>query len=662
MDPVAPRKITRNRESKACIECQRRKLKCDRQFPCLACSKRNEARSCVYGHTLNGKTSKAEARLGHLERLVEELSQSQALSAGINGAAIELGSSQRQRDDASDGDLYNGPTHWAAMLEDIAELRESIQDYDVSYSSEPPSSVQDDDSLNILFGTSESLPISQVVSRYLPSRKEVDRKVASYFRAKSVAVPFIHSGQFTRQYTSFWSDPYSAPPLWISILFSILDVATRSLLSDSDQAPNQSLPNDRFAIAAAHCLRDGQYYRPQQFSVEALLLFLQSQCFAILDVSPEIGIVFGTLIRLATVMGYHRDPDSSPAHFSAFTSEMRRRTWSLCLQLDILISFQLGLPSNVQHPMWDTKPPTNLRDSDFDEDINQLPAAKPDTEPTELLFYIAKHRMMAVFEKVVRHVLSTAEQSDDEIAVIEKELDETYSSLPLGFRPRPMAESIVDPPSIVVTRLCVSFIYQKSLIVLHRKHVRSSNERSMRACQQAASTLVSQFLDFYLEFEEGGQLCTERWFMGSITWHDFLLACTALCLTLCTCANTAVASNGPSSLDLGTLVDLLRRAETLCVEQQSSRSRDTRKVQRLLRAVTMRFNVQDDPTTNWTQSALDSQQEATAGAIPALVPPFTWADNYQVRNQYTSTLTDDPTWTFMEQFLNLPGDDYMVDG
>ncbi|CAD6572052.1 MAG: hypothetical protein ASARMPRED_005019 [Alectoria sarmentosa] len=50
----------------------------------------------------------------------------------------------------------------------------------------------------------------------------------------------------------------------------------------------------------------------------------------------------------------------------------------------------------------------NFGDSDFDEDTKGLPPARPDSEPTDILFYIAKHMLMAVFEKVLRLSLSTA--------------------------------------------------------------------------------------------------------------------------------------------------------------------------------------------------------------------------------------------------------------
>lgn len=218
----------------------------------------------------------------------------------------------------------------------------------------------------------------------------------------------------------------------------------------------------------------------------------------------------GTLMRLGTVMGYHRDADGYRQSISVFEGEIRRRTWSICMQLDMLISFQFGLPSNTQYPTWDTRPPTNLLDSDFDEDTLRLPPPRPMSEPTELSLYIAKHKMMSVFEKVIRHTLST-DQPSDEMKAIDQEIRSTFDALPATFKPQSMADSVVDSPTVKITRLCVHTIYLKCLCVLHRKHITSGPRWSLLECYTSASKLVRQLLDTYEEFEPGGQLETERW-------------------------------------------------------------------------------------------------------------------------------------------------------
>jgi hypothetical protein len=127
-----------------------------------------------------------------------------------------------------------------------------------------------------------------------------------------------------------------------------------------------------FHVAAGQCLVLGEYHRPQPFVIEALTLYGHYIGFRSLDPPREVGTLLGIALRLAYEMGLHRDPDVLGT-FTAFEGEMRRRLWSSCKQLDLMVSFQLGLPSSICLEECDTKSPRNLLDSDFDERTEVLP-------------------------------------------------------------------------------------------------------------------------------------------------------------------------------------------------------------------------------------------------------------------------------------------------
>lgn len=666
MEPLtSARRITRARKLRTCTECQKRKLKCDRRLPaCTSCQKRDEAAHCFYTKKTSESSLEnerqrrlqAEARLEHLENLVKELTRPSEIST--SNSSDDVNTTQRARVDIPSEIFYNGATHWSTMLDEIDELRAIVREDDSEISAAGTDPDSDEDSASsILFGATKPLSLQQVLSQFLPPRHKVDRLVGAYFRTKTVTAPFIHSTQFFRLYQLFWDNHNTTSPLWISLLFSILNIATRMIPSGSlctSTGENKSV--DQFDIAAAHCLAIGEYYRPQKFSVEALLLYAHSKCLAGADLGPDVALVCGTLIRLATIMGYHRDADGSRQKLSAFEGEMRRRTWSMCMQLDMLISFQLGLPSNVQFPTWDTKPPTNLLNSDFDEDSVKLPPARPAIEPTELRFYIAKHHLMTVFEKVIRHTLSATDRPNEELEALDKEIRETFAALPVVFQARSMADSVVDSPSVKVTRLCVYFIYQKCLCVLHRKHITRGRQNSLQICHISASDLVRRFLDMYAEFEPGGQLETERWFMSTITWHDFLLGCTAICLTVCYTKYSAADSTSIIIIDVAGSLDLLESAKAVC-EGQFSKRRDTKKVRHLIEATILRCSCQDNGNANATNAAFhDGQDEETSWSATAVQ-----ADNYWLWPENTTDFTADNGWAFMEHFLDLPNQDLMFD-
>ena len=663
----------------ACNECRRRKLKCDRLTPCTTCAKRGNETSCIYHRSPNSLEREregrlqAEARLEHLERLVQQLAQNgdgvghpenetshQAVDQQFNGG-------QEPGILASKGLVFNGSTHWSAMLEDAEGLRSAIVPTDAAPSDDHD--YEEYTGCSIILGSAAPLPLEQILIQFLPPRREVDCLTAAYFRSRALSAPFIHASHFRRLYQDFWKDPLKAPVLWTSILFSICHVAQISL---SVGKKNTNADN-RYSVASAHCLAHGEYFRPKQFSVESLLLFVQADCLTGLSMPPDLGPVFGLLIRLATQMGYHKDPDRF--QISAFEGEMRRRTWSLCMQMDLLISFQMGLPSNIQSPTWDTRSPRNLHDSDFDEDTEQLPLARPDSESTDIIFYIAKHRLMVVFEKILRHTMSTESNISNNVGELDTEIRGIYSAFPQDLRPRPMTDSIVDSPSLIVTRLCVFFVYQKCLCVLHRPYVIRGQVYSTQICYDAASNIVRCFNDSYREFFPGGQLETERWFMSNITWHDYLFGVIALCVVLCTSSQ----SNTTPDVQSVEILQLLQRAQEICIEQ-SMRSKDSGRVQKIVNATLLHFESLGDESNEGSMNDLssltrtfepsssmqvpfagdqtDSQDVISSPYLQDFAPKQREAD--RAGSEAMTTSMDDSSWAYLEQFLNLSDHDLMV--
>ncbi|RBR23775.1 uncharacterized protein FIESC28_03391 [Fusarium coffeatum] len=536
----------KHRERLACAACRQRKLKCDRESPCGSCVRRRDVTSCSYEVSIDSdrrRNAQAQARLEHLEHLVGSLmGQRSKTTIGVqNGnVASELPNSSDPAEQtgawsSSRSDFCyqdgSGTTHWSAMLDDIRALRSTLDpfeedDRDDGDTSAPQAGV--DLGMGVMFGASlsQSASIEQILNAHLPSRRNADRLLSTYFRTRSYVTPYIHSVQFQRQYEAFWRDPRAASPLWISILFSILFIATNiSRTGKENEAPGPGL-----TVAAAQCLALGEYFRPKAFCFEALLLYIHSHFITRLEISPDVAGLLSMLAHIGTVSGYHRE--SSVSSLSPFEAEMRRRAWSTFMQVDLLVSFHLGVPSRVSLAISDTRASSNLLDSDFDERVAQLPSSRPDTELTGVSFSILKHKFMMIFDKILQHALSNNSKTaeDDHIDSLDTELKTLYESLPDIYRYRPMESCIVDPPQLIVARLCITFVYYKSLCVLHRPHVPQRREKSIQKCYQASCTLITYLLQVYEECKPGGQLETEEWFVKSITWHDLLLGATTLCL------------------------------------------------------------------------------------------------------------------------------------
>lgn len=577
-------RLKKHRERLACTACRQRKLRCDRESPCGSCVRRRDIPSCSYEVSPDNserdrlRQAQAQARLEHLEHLVEMLAgQRSATNDGVQdatpcaalppdpGIAEHATASSSSRSDLC-YQTESGTTHWSAMLDDIHALRSTLDSFeDNSTDAEDVSAPQLEAGMGIgvMFGAglSQALSIEQVLNTHLPSRRDTDRLVSAYFRVRLYITPFIHAVQFRRQYEAFWNDPAAASPLWISILFSMLFMAANiSRTSREDEVPGHG-----FTVAAAQCLALGEYFRPKPFCFEALLLYLQSRFVTCLEISPDMGSLLSMLAHIATVSGYHRE--RSVPSLSPFAAEMRRRAWSMFLQLDLLVSFHLGVPSRIVLSVSNTRAPSNLLDSDFGEDSTQLPASRPNTEVTGVTFCILKHGFMTIFDKIFQHVLTDRlhEAKDSEIDALDTELKGLYKALPELYHPRPIENCIIDHPQLIVARLCISFVYYKCLCVLHRPHVTRHRDKSVRECYAASSALVSDLLRVYEECKPGGQLGTEEWLMKSITWHDFLLGVTTLCLVAYA---TNQATDGFHIDEPGTKL-LLESARTVIQREQS---------------------------------------------------------------------------------------------
>ena len=555
-------KVTkRNRQPLSCAPCRFKKLKCDRGHPCETCVKRGDAVNCTYGKvpipkpfeptsdaSVPSNRGRAQERLRHLEQLVMQMvdtsngvksppeSSREGTDSSIEKPGIGTATSIAKEGHLQYGSSearYVGSTHWSAIMENIQELKSALSsntdggdqpfstDLDETEDMEP----QEEDNM---FGTTSNVTLAQVLHQYLPPRPQVDRRLKTFFRSDYLVVPFIHTAQFQRQYEQFWRTPLETPVLWVSILFSLCSLSaglSEAVGSEPSTPEDQVSPRLSLRFAACQCLRLGGFTRPKRHVVEALSLYAQCKYVSALDPSREVGIIFSIVVRLAYRSGYHRDPSQFP-HISVFEGEMRRRAWAMCRQFDLMVSFQLGLPSQIPPDSWDTKNPRNLSDVDLSEDMTVLPPSNPETEATQILYFVVKSRLMSSFGKVCAHALTFCnDDCTQQIMDLDREVRATYATVPKVLHIKPMSQSFADPSYLTMVRTNCEFLYQKSLLVLHRKYMTQGlHTASARACTDAALAIARHMLDLHQEFKPGGQLFQDRWMLTSFTMNDFYLA------------------------------------------------------------------------------------------------------------------------------------------
>ena len=268
----------RNRRPVSCSTCRSRKSKCDRQHPCGYCVSKGEAASCTYDSAPpkkdNRPRSDAASRLQKLEALVNGLMNSNTPAAPVLTPPDSNPSPQNDSPDYSDisagGHLtrqgsrvsYIGGTHWASILESIHDIRSVLDSDETGTMPEMLHPVQS--KADPLFGQQKLLTIEQVLAA-LPPKQMVDGLVASYFKESFLALAFVHSGKFQREYDAFWRDPSSASFLWLSILFSIMFMSSKLALARGATAPSEpcTTAQEGALRMAAKCIVTGEYLKAQ---------------------------------------------------------------------------------------------------------------------------------------------------------------------------------------------------------------------------------------------------------------------------------------------------------------------------------------------------------------------------------------------------------------
>ncbi|KAK1246645.1 hypothetical protein MKX08_000447 [Trichoderma sp. CBMAI-0020] len=560
-------RVRRFRPAVSCTACQRRKSRCDRQHPCGACEKRSAGDACSYGsvpasssaadnsRAVGGGSSRQDVqlKLSQLEQMVRGLAENRLAkgeSAPLHDDDQRAGKEELETD-------YHGATSWTALVEGIRDIQDVLaadrepDDADGVETTEP----------EVVLGDVPPITIKDVVES-LPSRQEADRLVMAYFRAKFVAVIFVHTHQFKRRYDAFWTDPSSSADfLWISILFSVLSIgtmvvntkeadATTSGLSTSSSSslPFTVGPDSRFYMhKAAQCLVAGQYFKGRRFSVEALLMHAHSRNVQKLDSDSSLWALYGLAARLAQRQGYHRDAArvSSNRAMTPFEAEMRRRTWFVVQSTDLLFSFQNGMPPIITQDVCDVDHPTNLTDDDFDEDTKSLPAPRPPTDPIPALACITKSKLCRVMRRVVRHALAVTPAPHAETQSLDQELREWHASVPACLRNRAIRNTaFTDANYTIMHRLMLELMYLKSLCILHRPHLTlhkhdAEYDASRRTCRESALTMLEIQAELDIETGPGGRMYKDRFMVSSLTLHHFLLAAMILCLDMSESTDTS---------------------------------------------------------------------------------------------------------------------------
>jgi hypothetical protein len=344
------------------------------------------------------------------------------------------------------------------------------------------------------------------------------------------------------QYVHFWQNPDQVSLHWIALLFAVL---TMGVFFNNFSAPDEVEGDSPFSIkdrirqyrsAAGWALISGKYSQPTAVTIPAFILYVEADFVLNRAAQMNCYILSGVCLRLMLKMGFHRDP-SHLANISPFEGEMRRRQWNMAVQIDLLVSFHMGLPSMLGGIEADTDLPRNLEDDDFDDGCKELPTPRPDSVYSTMTYAIHKSRLLRVFRKIAQQAHSLTPPSYSEVLQLDNLLKEAWNSVPSFMYVKPLEECIGEEPHQIIQRYGLASLYHKSRCVLHRRYLaeavpKPEHDYSRNQCLDAATTLLGFQYSSWLGTRPGNVLGRSGWFMTSLAVHDFMLAAMILYLTI----------------------------------------------------------------------------------------------------------------------------------
>lgn len=400
--------------------------------------------------------------------------------------------------------------------------------------------------------------------------------------------------------------------MWIGKLYGIICLALSQHQSTRDLPETKAWVDEiiqNYSVKIGQCLVLGKYQECPPDTIETLCFTLNIQLMQSKDAHVDNLVILGVIVRIAQRMGYHRDASHFP-HISPFQGEMRRRIWALVCDMDILFSSSAGIPRLLRQNQSDTAPPRNLLDEDFDEDTIELPPSRPSSFDNPCQWLVSKNKMISMLGIIFDFSTSIRRPGYGEVMHMDKALHETHKSLPGQYHEKPMSKSIMDSPELILCRIKIVLLLEKSRCVLHYRYLAPSrtDERyshSRNTCIGASLHILEYHRLVHEEAQPGGRLYAQRWKINSHVFRgEFFLATTLLCLEL----NFDLSNNNPKHIPLAEdlrhrMIQALQKSYTIWM-RSSGPSNDAK---RTLQALDLIFTKLPDGEKNATsQATLDS--------------------------------------------------------
>ncbi|KAK9439968.1 fungal specific transcription factor domain-containing protein [Metarhizium brunneum] len=417
VSPAAPQRHAR---ILACVLCQHRKIKCDRNSPCSNCIKANV--TCVPSTPAPARKRRRpnqdlQERLARCEELLKQYANGSApgqqqppppppqqtetpatdhFARSDKSEPTPLGSDNSSnwkpacRMVNDDGSVRFMDSYiWATVYEELQAMRDIVDTEDPEDSSILGSEELTPENNTDLFfpGDLSTANIEDLVPDPIHAFKLWQlflERVNPLFKVVHVPTvqPMVMEGA-----TNIASLQHYQQALVLSIYtsaaVSLSEAESIQLLGMSRESAIQKfLAGTKVALIRFNFLKNYN-----MTALQALVHFMH--CLQGRYDRHAAWVLTGTVVRIAQKMGYHRDGEI--LGLEPYETEMRRRLWWQIIVQDSKYAMLSGLSQSLQPLHWDTKTPQNVNDADlFPGSTEKI---QPRDGPTEMAFVMVMNEI-----------------------------------------------------------------------------------------------------------------------------------------------------------------------------------------------------------------------------------------------------------------------------
>ncbi|KAL6801431.1 fungal-specific transcription factor [Trichoderma sp. SZMC 28013] len=378
---------------RSCLECRRRKIKCDRSLPCAYCTRTKL--QCKYPSRRQNIGTDEEGGLANRVHSIECALKSLDQKVTHIGSKLQVSpeassrQSHSERDDPLSIDAaLNLPLPTSYSSRNNLQLKQSQNNISIEV-------IRSHHLQSLPFN--DPFDVSQPLELAHPPPAYILFLWQTYLDVVDPLIKIFHVPSIQRQVMSISQGrklPDAATECLLFAIYYSTVIAISAAECRQELQEERPVLLQRFRNGVEQLLRRIDFWSSRDITaLQAFTLYLicgrQDQSGP--DVSSLLGIAIGNAMRL----NLHIDIPG----MRAFDLEMRRRLWWQICTLDVRVAEEFGREPFILEPSLRTELPLNISDMSLDPDMGELPSQQPGR--CEMLFSLVRFEVSNFARRII---------------------------------------------------------------------------------------------------------------------------------------------------------------------------------------------------------------------------------------------------------------------